>query len=166
MMGGSASWWRRVDDSGVPLLLARAVLGLTFIYMGGHKLGDPIDFLKLVRQYQMLPETPPIFLNSTAIVLPWLEMVSGVALLVGLRQRGAAACIAIMLGVFTPAILLRALRMLSEGGGSFFEIKFDCGCGSGEVYAWKKLLSNSGLLALAVVAAASRSTRWCLSNKM
>jgi uncharacterized membrane protein YphA (DoxX/SURF4 family) len=165
-MDGSVSWWRRVDDSGVPLLLARAVLGLTFIYMGGHKLGDPVDFLKLIRQYQMLPETPPIFLNSSAIVLPWLEIVCGVALLVGLRFRGAAACIAIMLCVFTPAILLRALRMLSDNGGSFFDIKFDCGCGAGEQIIWQKLLSNMGLLALAIIALASRSTRWCLSNKL
>lgn len=165
-MDGSASWWRRIDDSGIPLLLARAVLGLTFIYMGGHKLGDPIDFLKLVRQYQMLPETPAIFLNSTAIVLPWLEIVSGVALLLGLRHRGAAACIALMLCVFTPAILLRALRMLNDDGGSFWDIKFDCGCGAGEVIIWQKLLSNTGLLALAVFALLSSSTRWCLSNRM
>ena len=36
----------------------------------------------------------------------------------------------------------------------------------GDLYAWKKMLSNSGLLALAVAAFVSRSTRWCLSNRM
>lgn len=164
-MHGSASAWRRLDDSGVPLLLARLTLGALFIYMGGHKLGDPIDFLKLVRQYEMLPEEPAIFLNSTAIVLPWLEIVCGVGLILGLRLRGAAACVVIMLCVFTPAILLRALHLHGQQGGSFLDIKFDCGCGSGEVYAWKKILSNLGLLALSILALVSRSTRWCLFAK-
>jgi len=163
-MNGRASWLRRFDDSGVPLLLARLVLGGVFIKMGAHKLGDPFEFLKLVRQYHMLPESPAILLNSTAIVLPWLEIICGVALILGLRLRGAAACVVAMLCVFTPAILLRALALRAQTGESFFTIAFDCGCGSGVVVAWTKLLANSGLLALALLALLSRSTRFCLQT--
>jgi len=161
-MSGKRSWIRRLDASGVPLLIARVILAATFIYMGAVKFGEPFDFLKQVRLYHMLPETPAIYLNATAIVLPWLEIVAGVALLIGLRFRGAAATIALMLLVFTPAILIRALHIQAETGGSFFEIVFDCGCGSGPVTIWIKLLGNLGLFALAVVVMISRSREFCL----
>jgi len=163
-MNGIGSWFRRCDETGVPLLLARFVLATTFLYMGSMKLGEPFDFLKQVRQYQMLPETPAIYLNATAIVLPWLEIVAGVALLIGLRFQGAAAAIALMLLVFTPAILIRALHIQSELGGSFFKIVFDCGCGSGPVTIWTKLLANIGLFVLALVILVSRSRRFCLAT--
>ncbi len=155
---------RRLDRTGVPLLLARLILGGMFIYMGTHKLADPIAFLKLVRMYHMLPETPPYFLNSVAIVLPWLEVFTGVALLIGLSVRGAAAIMTIMLCVFTPAILLRALKMVAETGQSFFQISFDCGCGSGVVVIWKKVTENLLLILLSILAVASCSRRWCLSR--
>jgi len=163
-MNGNGSWLRRIDETGVPLLLARVILAATFIYMGSMKVGEPFDFLKQVRQYQILPETPAIYLNATAIVLPWLEIVAGVALLIGLRFRGAAAAIALMLLVFTPAILIRALHIQADTGSSFFEIVFDCGCGSGSVTIWTKLLGNVGLFTLAILALISRSRKLCLST--
>lgn len=162
-MNGNGSWLRRLDETGVPLLLSRVILAATFIYMGSNKVGDPFDFLKQVRLYQMLPETPPIYLNATAIVLPWLEIVAGVALLIGLRFRGAAAAIALMLLVFTPAILIRALHIQANTGSSFFEIVFDCGCGTGPVTIWIKLLGNVGLFVLALVVLLSRSRRFSLA---
>src|SRR3972149_8982127 len=132
-MSGNRSWLRRLDESGVPLLIARIILAATFIYMGSMKIGAPFEFLKQVRSYRMLPVSPPIYLNATAIVLPWLEIVAGVALLIGLRFRGAAVAIALMMLVFTPAILIRGLHIQAEKGGSFFDIVFDCGCGGGPV---------------------------------
>lgn len=144
-MNGDGSWLRRVDDTGIPLLLARVILAATFLYMGSMKIAEPFEFLKLVRQYQMLPETPAFYLNATAIVLPWLEIVAGVALLIGLRFHGAAVAIALMLSVFTPVILIRALHIQAEKGISFFDVVFDCGCGSGPVTIWTKLLGNIGL---------------------
>ena len=163
-MNSNGSWLRRVDETGVPLLLARIILAATFLYMGSMKVGEPFEFLKGIRQYQMLPETPAIYLNATAIVLPWLEIIAGVALLIGLRFRGAAAAIALMLLVFTPAILIRGLHILSEKGGSFFEVVFDCGCGTGPVTIWTKLLGNVGLFILAMLALVSRSRKLCLST--
>ena len=162
-MSGHGSWLRSVDETGVPLLFARVILAATFLYMGSMKVDEPFEFLKQVRQYQMLPETPAIYLNATAIVLPWLEIVAGIALLIGLRFRGAAAAIALMLLVFTPAILIRGLHILSEKGGSFFEVVFDCGCGTGPVTIWTKLLGNVGLFVLALVVLLSRSRRFSLA---
>jgi len=157
------SVFRKLDASGVPLLMMRIVIGVMFLWMGIEKLGHPIEFLKQIHLYAMLPEEPAFFLNATAIVLPWLEVFCGVALIVGIWVRGAAAMIALMLAVFTPAILLRALAIQSADGTPFFEIAFDCGCGSGVVVTWKKLLTNSTLFLVTLIGVFSQSRRFCLS---
>ncbi|MEK6674074.1 MAG: MauE/DoxX family redox-associated membrane protein [Planctomycetota bacterium] len=144
------SWLHRLNRTGLPLLVVRLVVGGLFVYMGILKIRDPANFLKLVRLYHVLPESPPYFLNTTAVVLPWLEVMTGLVLILGLWRRGAGAIAALMLAVFTPAIFLRTLAIQHETGTSFFLIKFDCGCGSGPVTAWLKLLENTGLFALAL----------------
>ena len=158
-----SSMWRRMDASGFPLLIVRFVLGGLFIYMGINKLGHPIEFLKQIHLYHMLPESPPYFLNTTAIVLPWIEVLCGVLLVVGLAVRAAALQVLVMLSVFTPAILLRALAIRHETGTAFMDIAFDCGCGSGVVITWIKLLENSGLWLLASYALVSGSRRFTLT---
>jgi len=155
---------RRADDSGVPQLLARLLIGGLFLYMGVEKVGHPMDFLKQIRLYHMLPETPAVLLNATAVVLPWLEVACGVALMLGVWARGAAALVFAMLAVFTPAILLRALAIQAETGTPFLTIAFDCGCGSGAVITWKKLLANTGLGLITLVVLLSQSRRFRLTN--
>ncbi len=157
---------RRADDTGVPLLLIRLFLGGLFIYMGVNKIADPVAFMKQVRLYEMLPESPAYFLNGTAVILPWLEVVCGVALIAGIAIRGSGVAIAGMLAVFTPAIFLRAMAIHNTEGTPFFEIAFDCGCGGGPVIIWQKLLSNSGLLLLAILAVLSRSRRFTLAGRL
>lgn len=164
MVNEQRSWIRRFDESGIPLLAVRLVLGGLFIWMGANKVGHPVDFLKEIREYHALPESPAIFLNATAIVLPWLEVVAGSALILGIFIRGAAATFALMLAVFTPAILLRALDIRAQTGTPFFDISFDCGCGAGVVVTWKKLLENSGLFLLSLYGMLSLSRRFCLEH--
>ncbi len=154
---------RRADRTGLPLLSIRIVLGLMFVYMGTNKLADPIVFMKAIRQYHMLPDSPGIYLNLAAIVLPWMEVFAGTALLLGLHIRGAALALIIMLGAFTPAVYLRALEVQRETPQSFFDIKFDCGCGTGLEVIWSKLLINIGLVILSIGALLSLSQRYCLS---
>jgi uncharacterized membrane protein YphA (DoxX/SURF4 family) len=158
---GRHSLLRRLDAVCIPLpVVIRMFLGAYFLYAGINKAIDPVDFLRAVRTYGALPETPPYFLNATAIVLPWLEIVCGVGLVLGLLRRGAGTTIALMLCVFTPAILIRALAMMSEQGLSFFAVEFDCGCGTGHEIIWIKLLKNLGLLALALWTVLSTSRAW------
>ncbi len=155
---------RRMDETGIPLALARLVVGGLFIYMALPKITEPSDFLKMIRLYHMVPEEPGIFLNSIAIVLPWLEIVCGFALILGVFVRGAAASIAAMLAVFTPVIFFRALEIHATEGTPYLEIAFDCGCGAGVEIIWQKLLTNTGLFLVSLVALFSRSTRFCLGS--
>jgi uncharacterized membrane protein YphA (DoxX/SURF4 family) len=127
-------------------LLARCVLGALFIYMGLHKALHPVEFLKLVRQYDVLH--PPFLLNLVASTLPWFEAFCGTLLLVGIAVRGTALMLLAMLIPFSVVVLLRALAMHQAGGLPFCAIKFDCGCGAGEVLICRKLAENVLLILL------------------
>lgn len=128
-------------------VLARWSLGAYFIWMGLHKALDPVDFLKLVRQYDLVQT--PLLLNLIAAGLPWFEVLCGALLLLGVVPRGAALLVVAMLIPFTLAILRRALLLHAAGNLPFCAIKFDCGCGSGEVFVCGKLTANLGWTALA-----------------
>jgi uncharacterized membrane protein YphA (DoxX/SURF4 family) len=164
-MSDSKSIFRRLDEFTIPFpLFVRLVLGGLFFYMGVNKIVGSVAFLKQVNLYEMLPVDPPYYLNATAIVLPWMEVLCGTALILGVWIRGGATQIAIMLCAFTPAIFLRALAIHNADGIPFLDIEFDCGCGGGPVIIWKKLLSNSGLLLLALFALFSQSRRLTIAK--
>ena len=164
-------------------VLARWWLGCVFICMGLHKaLPHPEYFLKLVRQYDMV--TSPVLLNSIGAALPWFEVYCGVLLLVGVAVRGAALMLVAMLVPFTLVVLKKALAIWSSvllvhllftlvvlkkslaiaamSGMPFCAVKFDCGCGAGEVFICHKVVENSVLLLLAVWLLTGRGRRLCL----
>lgn len=163
-MAGSKTLIQRFDDLTIPVpALVRVLLGGYFINAGVNKVMDPFVFLKAVRLYDMLPETPAVYLNTTAVVLPWLEIVCGAVLVLGVFRRGAGTIIALMLCIFSPAILLRALEVMREESIAFTEVAFDCGCGTGAETIWIKLLQNLGLFLVALCVVMSRSSRFSLS---
>src|SRR5438445_11021800 len=137
-------------------VLARWLLGVLFVYMGLNKALHPVEFLKLVRQYEMV--SSPFLLNSIAAALPWFEVFCGLLLLAGVAVRGTAVVLVAMLVPFTLLILKRALAVAAAQGLAFCMVKFDCGCGSGEVLICHKLLENCLLTLLAcwLIAGASR----------
>lgn len=144
--------------------LGRWILGAVFIYMGLSKALQPEDFLNLVRQYQLT--TNPIILNSIAAALPWFEALCGLLLLAGIAVRGTALVSVLLLVPFTLVIFKRALALAALNKVPFTTIKFDCGCGAGEVVIWHKLIENGLLVLLGIWLIAgygrSWSIRYCL----
>jgi uncharacterized membrane protein YphA (DoxX/SURF4 family) len=138
----STDSWCAAD---VLAVLVRCVLGAVFIYMGMNKALHPVEFLKLVREYDVLHHY--LLLNSVAATLPWFEVFCGLLIVLGVAVRGSAAMLLAMLVPFTVLVLLRALSIYEAGGLPFCAIKFDCGCGAGEVLICHKLVEN-GLLAV------------------
>ena len=139
---------------------ARLILGMTFVYLGLVKALDPVGFLKLVRQFETLPQ--PFALNAVAAVLPWFEIFCGALLLVGIRPRGTALVTLVLLIGFTSLIALRALATFRGGALPFCAIRFDCGCGAGEVLICSKLAENFLLCLLSLVVLLRPSRRFCL----
>lgn len=134
--------------SGHASLAARAVLGAVFLYLGVTKALDPVGFLKLVRQFDLLP---PLALNFVAAVVPWCEIAFGALLLTGRLARGTALVSLLLLVGFTAAIIFRAVALHRTGTAAFCSLRFDCGCGTGEVLVCLKLLENAGLCLLATL---------------
>jgi uncharacterized membrane protein YphA (DoxX/SURF4 family) len=123
---------------------ARCLLGGLFIYMGVAKAVHPENFLKLVDQYQMVRD--PLLLNSIAAALPWFEVFCGLLLVGGVAVRGSALMLIFMLVPFTLVILKRALSIAGAKGLALCAVKFDCGCGMGEVFACHKIVENCLLI--------------------
>lgn len=138
--------------------LFKTVDGLEFY----PKFKEPADFLKSVRLYGLLPENPPVFLNTTAVLLPWIELVGGVFLIAGVLRRGTAGVVCGMLIVFTTAILIKALGIYGAEDIAFCDIAFDCGCGSGVVVICNKLLYNGSLIFLSAFLAWAKWDGWKL----
>lgn len=190
----------RADRSGVPLLIARLVLGGMFIWMGMAKtgypelllkkagvlespvvqriiytgegdagfieLGGPVHFLKLIREYRMFPGKLWFLLNFTAVAMPWVEVLCGVLLMLGLGVRGAAGLLLALLVVFTTMIVIRGVSIYNAKDIAFCAIKFNCGCGGGDVFICGKIAENVTLTLLAVVCLLSRSNRLAVKARL
>ena len=142
-------------------LIGRWWLGFMFVIMGLHKaLPDPGAFLKLVDQYDMVSNT--FLLNCIAAALPWFEVYCGLLLLAGVAVRGAALSIAGMLVPFTVIVVKRALVIAATEHTAFCAVKFDCGCGAGEVYICHKVVENTLLLLLSLWLLSGRGRQLCL----
>lgn len=154
----------RIDATGVPLLIARLIIGGMFVYLSILKIQEPQAFLKAMKEFDVLPLDPPRLINTIAVLLPWFELVAGIAILLGVMLRGAGLAIFFSLVVFTIAVAARAFGIHSAEDIAFCAIKFDCGCGSGEVYICSKIVQNIGLTLASLPIFLSRSRRFCLGK--
>lgn len=96
-------------------LAARWILGLTFIYASLHKILAPAEFAKIVYGYGLFPE---ISINLIAVIIPFLELVTGFALIIGFFPRSAAITINGLLLAFIVVLTINLIR----------GHEFDCGC--------------------------------------
>jgi hypothetical protein len=77
-------------------------LGAIFIAAAIAKILDPPTFAKNLWAYDLLPDW---LINLQALFLPGIELVIGLALVLGLIPRPAAALAAILLVIFAVALL-------------------------------------------------------------
>jgi putative oxidoreductase len=141
-------------------IVARCILGGVFVYLGLRKALHPVDFLKLLRQYEM--GDSPVLLNGIAVVLPWIEVLCGLFLLAGIAVRGSALMSLAMLVPFSLIVLQRAWTLHETNAIPFCAVRFDCGCGAGEVIICYKLLENIVLVLLSLWLLTVRANRWCV----
>jgi uncharacterized membrane protein YphA (DoxX/SURF4 family) len=144
----------------IAAVAARWLLGLLFVYTGLQKVIDPVAFLKLVRQYDLVHT--PFLLNAIAATLPWFEACCGLLLLLGVAVRGTAITLVAALVPFTSVVWHRALVLEAAKMIPFCAVKFDCGCGTGEVFICAKLLENFCLILLSCWLISGRGRRCAL----
>jgi len=108
------SLWNLINNKWVELGL-RCVLGITFVYASMHKIAAPAEFAKIIYGYGLFPH---VIINLIAIVIPFLELLTGLALIFGIYRKAAGLLICGMLLVFIAAISFNLVR----------GHEFDCGC--------------------------------------
>ena len=162
MSGEGSSGKRSLLDAGG--LVARVILGIGFLYLGWNKASHPVEFLKLVRQYDLVQNH--VALDFIAAVLPWFEVFCGLLLLAGVAVRGTALVCVGMLVPFTWMVFRRAMALKAAGGIPFCAVKFDCGCGTGEEYICGKLLQNGLLILLGVWLVTGQGRKFCLRYRL
>lgn len=113
------------------LLIIRVTLGFIFIYAGAVKISNPEEFAISISNYRLFPN---LIINFFAIILPWIEIISGILLLFGIAVKENSAIIFSLLSVFTIAIIISLFRGIS----------IDCGCfGKGTQIGLMKLGENT-----------------------
>jgi putative oxidoreductase len=90
-------------------------LGLFFVAAALPKLVDPPSFAHMIYNYRLVPGA---LVNLMALVMPWLELLAGLALILGIWTRTSAGLVGALLLVFLVAISLN----LTRGNA------IDCGC--------------------------------------
>ena len=123
--------------------VARLGLAAVFLVSGVLKAIDPDATYVAVRAYDLLPK---LAVALVAGALPWLEIVIGLLLLVGIATRAVAVASAVLLLGFMVGVTQAWARGLS----------IDCGCfggggavDPGQTTYGRELLRDAGFLLLA-----------------
>jgi len=116
------------------VLLCRLIVGGVFIFASLDKLQNPGAFALVIHHYRLVPYS---LLHAFAMFLPILELITGLALVLGIRQRGAALITALMNIMFIAAISSALVRGLDISCGCFHT---DGGHGVGTALLWRDAL--------------------------
>ena len=147
---------RRLIDNDFLTLFSRLVIGGMFIYASYYKIVEPGEFAKSIWFYHLVPGK---LINLMALVLPWLELLAGIALISGILYRGSVVWINLMMVVFIVALSSTIFRGIS----------IDCGCfkaaQAATHSAWQSLGFDVASMILTIQLLISRSRRWFLLSR-
>jgi len=99
----------------VARLLLRVAIAALFLFAAITKLVDPSSFAQQIANYQL---TPWLATAVLSVFFPALELCVAISLLLGRWESGALVWVAILLTIFSGALLSAIVRGLS----------IDCGC--------------------------------------
>lgn len=131
-----------------PLLVrsCRVLVGLIMLAAALSKIGDAGSFARQIGHYDVVPIG---LIHLLAITLPWVELLAGLALVLGVHARSGAWLALAMVVVFTVMVAQAMARGLD----------IECGC-FGTADATKvgtgKLIESFAIMATGVVASLRR----------
>jgi uncharacterized membrane protein YphA (DoxX/SURF4 family) len=94
----------------------RLVVGGLFIWAGVLKIIDPLGFAQSITNYRLFPHELAFII---AIILPWVEVLSGACLISGVFRRSSALIISILLVGFISLVAVAILRGIDTTCGCF-----------------------------------------------
>ena len=93
----------------------RLIIGGTFVYAAFDKIMHPDQFARIIYNYHQVPGQ---LINIFALFLPWVEIISGILIIVGYWEKAATLIIGGMLVMFIIALT----QALIKG------VNIECGC--------------------------------------
>jgi len=120
-------------------LAVRLLLGGLFLYAGLPKITDTMGFASSIYNYKLFSS---LVIGLTVAFIPWVEVLAGLALVLGVKVRSASLIISLLLVVFVSLAAISAIR----------GIDIDCGCFSGveRKANWLAIFEDIGLLGCSV----------------
>ena len=128
------------------IILIRCLLGLVFVYASYDKILDPGKFARDIANYHIVPFGLE---NSIAIILPWLELLIGAGIILGIFLDGSV----VLSGSFLILFIVMIFQAMMRG----FNIECGCGLKEGEMVGWSKILENIVFLGASYIVFYSRN---------
>lgn len=98
------------------ILATRIIIGGIFIYASIDKIAHPDAFARIIHNYRLFP---PSLINVIAIIVPWVELISGALLIIGWKCKAANLIIGGMLTVFIITLTISYIRGININCGCF-----------------------------------------------
>lgn len=108
MSASKNGWWR---------VAVRGLLGVVLAWAAVSKLANPTEFLASLYAYKL--PLPPLWLQGVAVVLPWIELLCGLALLANVWAESVLTLAAGLFGIFIIATGQAWVRGLDISCGCF-----------------------------------------------
>ena len=121
--------------------ICRVVMGVVFIAAALAKIGDVAAFGTQIHNFRMMPIGLE---NLVAMTLPWIELLAGLSLLLGIRPRSGGLIVTVLMAFFLVAVAVALGRGLD----------IECGCfgtADGTRVGISKLSQNLVMLILAFI---------------
>jgi len=112
-------------------LIIRLLLGGMWVWASLDKIQDPAQFSRDIANYHVMPFGLE---NLSAIVVPWLELLIGIGLIIGVMVDGAA--------LISFSLMLLFIVLISQAILRGFNIECGCGLKEGQLVGWEKILEN------------------------
>jgi uncharacterized membrane protein YphA (DoxX/SURF4 family) len=125
------------------VLVLRVVIGGIFVVAGASKVGHAALFAAQIAGFRILPEA---VIAPLAVMLPFLEILLGGYLIVGLFTRVTAWVAVVLLAVFDLAIASAVVRGMTVSCSCF-------GPNDATVTTWSEVARDAIFVALALIVA-------------
>lgn len=129
------------------MLLLRLVLGGLFIFAASMKLYDLQAFNDSVRAFELVPDNADHAIVLLTFIVPWIELLCGTLLLLGLWTRSAALVLSFLLICFIGGVFSVLARGMHVTCGCFGKFEVPCTGPIGTCH----IVRNTVLLAVSVV---------------
>ena len=128
-------------------LIFRIILGVIFIYASYDKILNPVGFSDNIHNFHV---TPVVVENLAALIIPWMELIVGAFLILGVFLEGATSITIGMLIFFIIILSQAVLRGIDVHCGCF-KTEADAGVTDLRFELIKRIVEDFVLLGMAFV---------------